>query len=221
VIGRDARFVPASARREKTDTIQIGPGESRDVFITLDQSGTFPFYDRGMARYAGSEDGTNEWVGGQRSEIRVYDSLAPQLKPNGWAGEELYVGEQPMLEAHAAPVIAASVTTTSATTTRPGRPPVTRYARSISGSVHVDTSVTSLVLSNVWYKYAGTSQPANSTAPKIGDPGLVSVLFTDSGGGSYSFDHVSLGSSSDATRWYWVMAQDSNGIVSTFLASGV
>jgi FtsP/CotA-like multicopper oxidase with cupredoxin domain len=216
VMGRDARFVPASARREKTDTIQIGPGESRDVFITLDQTGTFPFYDRGMARYTGSEDGTNEWVGGQRSEIRVYDSLAPQLKPNGWAGEGLYFGEQPLEAAHAAPVISATGTSTP-NVDRGGE---ATYHRTISGTVQVDTSVTSLGLSNLWYKSAGTTAPASTTAPKIGDAGLVSMLFTDSGGGLYTFTEVNVGTSSDVKRWYWLMAQDSDGVAATHLVQG-
>jgi FtsP/CotA-like multicopper oxidase with cupredoxin domain len=96
VLGRDSRFVPDSAQRKSTDTIQIGPGESRDVFFTAPAVGTYGFYDRGLSHYTGSADGTNEWVGGQRSEIRVIAGLAPQLKPNGWAGEALWPGEQPL-----------------------------------------------------------------------------------------------------------------------------
>ncbi len=42
VLGRDARFVPASAERTATDSIQIGPGESRDVFFTATAAGDLP-----------------------------------------------------------------------------------------------------------------------------------------------------------------------------------
>ena len=97
VLGRDARFVPDTAQRRATDSIQIGPGESRDVFFTApDTPDAYPFYDRGMSHYAGSQDGTNAWVGGQRSEVRVIANLAPQLKPNGWAGEAEWTGEFPV-----------------------------------------------------------------------------------------------------------------------------
>ena len=87
VLGRDARYVPQSAQRKATDSIQIGPGESRDVFFTAPVEGVYPFYDRGMSHYTGSADGKDSWVGGQRSEVRVIPGLAPQLKPSGWAGE--------------------------------------------------------------------------------------------------------------------------------------
>jgi FtsP/CotA-like multicopper oxidase with cupredoxin domain len=96
VLGRDARYVPQSAQRLATDSIQIGPGESRDVFFTATTAGIFPFYNRDLARYTGNADHNDDWVGGQRSEIRVYDKLAPQLKPNGWAGETAWAGELPV-----------------------------------------------------------------------------------------------------------------------------
>jgi FtsP/CotA-like multicopper oxidase with cupredoxin domain len=99
VLGRDSRYVPPTAQRKATDSIQIGPGESRDVFFTApDKESTYPFYDRGMSHYAGSEDGSNAWVGGQRSEVRVVRNLAPQLKPNGWAGEPEWAGEFPVAD---------------------------------------------------------------------------------------------------------------------------
>jgi FtsP/CotA-like multicopper oxidase with cupredoxin domain len=98
VLGRDARFVPDSAQRTSTDTIQIGPGESRDVFFTAPAAGTYAFYDRGLSHYTGSADGSDDWVGGQRSEIRVIDGLGAQLKPNGWAGEPVWHGEQPLAQ---------------------------------------------------------------------------------------------------------------------------
>lgn len=98
VLGRDARYVPPTAQRTATDSIQIGPGESRDVFFTAPAAGTYPFYDRGLANYTGSADGSDAWVGGQRSEIRVIAGLAPQNrdKPNGWPGENPWPGEFPM-----------------------------------------------------------------------------------------------------------------------------
>ena len=99
VLGRDARYVPQSAQRKATDSIQIGPGESRDVFFTAPAVGTYAFYDRGLSHYTGSADGTNSWVGGQRSEIHVIDGLAAQLKPSGWGGEPEWPdgGEFPVL----------------------------------------------------------------------------------------------------------------------------
>ena len=97
VLGRDARFVPLSAERTSTDSIQIGPGESRDVFFTAPATpGDYPFYDRGLSHYTGSEDGTDAWVGGPRSAVRVIAGLGPQLKPNGWAGEAPWHGELPL-----------------------------------------------------------------------------------------------------------------------------
>ncbi len=100
VLGRDSRYVPHSAQRLATDSIQIGPGESRDVFFTAPKAGKFAFYDRGMSHYTGSESGNDAWVGGQRSEIHVYDknTLAPQQKPNGWAGEPAWAGEFPVAD---------------------------------------------------------------------------------------------------------------------------
>lgn len=94
VLGRDARFVPPSAQRIATDSVQIGPGESRDIFFTATTAGKFAFYDRGAANYPGSADGTDAWVGGARTEIEVVSGpLAPQLKPNGWPGEQPWYGE--------------------------------------------------------------------------------------------------------------------------------
>ncbi len=53
VLGRDARYVPPSAQRKATDSIQIGPGESRDVFFTAPAEGTYAFYDRGTVALHG------------------------------------------------------------------------------------------------------------------------------------------------------------------------
>ena len=99
VLGRDARYVPASegAQRRVTDSIQIGPGESRDVFFTAPATpGDYAFYDRGMSHFTGSADGTDAWVGGQRSAVRVVAGLADQIKPNGWGGEGAFIGEFPI-----------------------------------------------------------------------------------------------------------------------------
>jgi hypothetical protein len=61
-------------------------------------AGTYAFYDRGLSHYTGSADGSDDWVGGQRSEIRVIEGLGAQLKPNGWAGEPVWHGEQPLAQ---------------------------------------------------------------------------------------------------------------------------
>jgi FtsP/CotA-like multicopper oxidase with cupredoxin domain len=99
VIGRDARFVGLNARRKKTDSVQVGPGESRDIIFTAPAAGEYAFYDRNMSEYPGSADGSDAWVGGARSMVKVYPTvngvgtLAAQLKPNGWAGEAAWDGE--------------------------------------------------------------------------------------------------------------------------------
>ncbi len=109
VLGRDARYVPTSAQRTATDSIQIGPGESRDVFFTApEEPGEYPFYDRGMSHYRGSGDGSDGWVGGQRSNILVVPNLAEQKKPNGWPGEEVWAGEFPVRAEHNPPLLTAS-----------------------------------------------------------------------------------------------------------------
>jgi FtsP/CotA-like multicopper oxidase with cupredoxin domain len=90
VVGRDARFVPRVARRDATDTVQIGPGESRDIIIKIPANtpdGDYPFFNRDMSKYAGTADGKNQWVGGQRTAVRVRTGTAAQLKPNGGPGE--------------------------------------------------------------------------------------------------------------------------------------
>jgi FtsP/CotA-like multicopper oxidase with cupredoxin domain len=97
VVGRDARFVPTAARRNATDTVQLGPGESRDIIITApDAEGDYAFFNRDMSRYSGTTDGSNQWVGGQRTAVRVRSAYAsqPQLKPNGAPGEALWAGAE-------------------------------------------------------------------------------------------------------------------------------
>jgi FtsP/CotA-like multicopper oxidase with cupredoxin domain len=196
VLGRDARYVPASAQRTSTDAIQIGPGESRDVFFTAPAEGTYPFFDRGLSHYTGSADGTNEWVGGQRSEVRVIAGLAPQLKPNGWAGEDLWHGEFPLAAAHAAPEVTAVGHRSNLRGNR---------RTSITGTVTVDANVPGAFLNNLWWVKA-------SGAPDNTDPSWQSATFT--AGVPNTFD-IRVGNGSDGTQGiYWVLAQDSAGVYS-------
>ncbi len=196
VLGRDSRYVPTSAQRKSTDAIQIGPGESRDVFFTAPAEGMYPFFDRGLSHYTGSDDGTNEWVGGQRSEVRVIAGLAPQLKPNGWAGEDLWHGEFPLAAAHSAPLVTATGTRTNIPRNR---------ITSITGTVRVDANVPGTFLSNLWWVKA-PGAPANT------DAAWRSALFTT--GVPNTFD-VRVGNGSASTKGtYWVLAQDSAGVYS-------
>jgi hypothetical protein len=89
-VGRDARFVPAAARRKATDTIQIGPGESRDIIINPTVAATYPFFNRDLSRYTGSStDASGQWLGGQRTHVVVSPAgtLGAQPKPNGHVGD--------------------------------------------------------------------------------------------------------------------------------------
>ena len=191
VLGRDARFVPASAQRKATDSIQIGPGESRDVFFTAPAVGTYAFYDRGMSHYTGSADGNDSWVGGQRSEVRVIADLAPQAKPNGWAGEPEWLGEFPQLDQHSAPAITASGARLAG-------------GKFISGSVAVDSAHNpDLYLSNVWW-VRRASAPANNS------PLWNSVTFDSAN----AFNVRVAPRNPAATSQYWVLAQDSAGVYS-------
>ena len=201
VLGRDARFVPASAQRTSTDSIQIGPGESRDVFFTApaltagSDEDVFAFYDRGMSHYTGGADG-NEWVGGQRSEIRVRAGLADQLKPNGWAGEGQFVGEFPLKAAHEPPV--ASVTGSAHGQNQP---------TFVDLSVAVDSQNPGTYLANLWYATTPTNTvqaPAQNTWRAVsfnaGHPTVVTHVQVRGGGFG-----------SGGTRKYWFFAQDSAG----------
>ncbi|HEY0518945.1 MAG TPA: multicopper oxidase domain-containing protein, partial [Ilumatobacteraceae bacterium] len=143
VLGRDARYVPHSAQRKATDSIQIGPGESRDVFFTAPAAGTYAFYDRGLSHYTGSANGHDAWVGGQRSAIEVIEGIAPQLKPNGWAGEAAYPNEFPQAAVHTAPAVVA---TGAKVTTGSNR------GRFINGTVTVDYAHNpDTSLANLWW----------------------------------------------------------------------
>jgi FtsP/CotA-like multicopper oxidase with cupredoxin domain len=99
VVGRDARYVPGAARRKATDTVQLGPGESRDILIRPTKAGTYPFFNRDLSRYTGSSTDTThgQWVGGQRTDVVVHAAgvAAAQLKPNGAPGETPWGGELP------------------------------------------------------------------------------------------------------------------------------
>jgi hypothetical protein len=200
VLGRDARYVPATAQRKATDSIQVGPGESRDVFFTAPAVGTYAFYDRGMSHYTGSADGSNSWVGGQRSEIHVIANLADQLKPSGWAGEPAWQGEFPVAGTHAAPQVAA---TGSRVTTGPfgGR------GKFIGGTVTVDYA-------NNPDTYLGSLWWVRSNSPPLpGANAWNSIAFTS--GQPDTFNIRVAGPNPAATSRYWVLAQDSAGVYST------
>jgi len=190
VLGRDARYVPKSAQRMATDSIQIGPGESRDVFFTAPAAGTYAFYDRGLSHYAGSADGNDSWVGGQRSEVRVINGLAPQLKPGGWAGEPEWPGEFPQLAVHNAPAISATLS-----------------GADLKGTVAVDAAHNpGTYLSNLWW--------ARNTgaAPALPGTGGNSNLWTSAvfSGPTNAFD-IRV----QRNRHYYLLAQDSGGKFST------
>ena len=199
VLGRDARYVPASegAQRTATDSIQIGPGESRDVFFTAPQEpADYPFYDRGMSHFTGSADGTDAWVGGQRSAVRVVAGLADQLKPNGWGDEDAWTGEFPikMTTTNAAPELTATG----------GRIPSGSNRRTyLTGTVIVDqVNHAGTHLDNLWWV-------KRNSAPPIGSPLWNRADFTP--GNPNSFD-ITVGNGGTGTQGrYHVVAQDSVG----------
>ena len=198
VLGRDARYVPPSAQRTATDSIQIGPGESRDVFFTAPAAGTYAFYDRGLSHYTGSADGSDAWVGGQRSEVRVIDGLGPQLKPNGWAHEVPWAGEFPELAQHSKPALTLSGTRVS------NGAPANRRTQ-LTGTVSVDTHNPNVHLSNLWWAKA-------TAAPAHGAAAWHPAGFTS--GAPNTFD-IRVGNGGAATAGkYWVLAQDSAGVFS-------
>ena len=201
VLGRDSRYVPDSAQRKSTDSIQIGPGESRDVFFTAPIAGTYAFYDRGLSHYTGSQDGTNEWVGGQRSEVRVYNTLAPQLKPNGWANEAEWPGEFPIKALHTAPAV--TITGSSKVSTGP----VANRGTFVDGNVVIDTNNPSIQLTNLWYVASATA-----TAPAPTDSGWRSASFV---AGSPNHFHIRVAGGGAAATKYWILAQDSSGVYSS------
>ncbi len=193
VLGRDARYVPQSAQRKATDSIQIGPGESRDVFFTAPDVGTYAFYDRGMSHYSGGVDG-NEWVGGQRSEIHVIQTLADQLKPNGWAGEGEFLGEFPMVAKHASPTVLVTKATH-----------VGSQATFVDLNVNVDTNNPGTYLADLWY--ATTSSTTTAAPPKNT---WQAINFTPAQPTIVS--HLSVRNRGSGTRKFWFFAQDSSGV---------
>jgi FtsP/CotA-like multicopper oxidase with cupredoxin domain len=202
VLGRDARFVPDSAQRTKTDSVQIGPGESRDVFFKAPLTpGTYPFYNRGLSNYAGSADGTDDWVGGQRSEIRVYENLSSQLKPNGWSGEAPWAGEFPVVAQHAGLSVSAHVNRTTGN----------NGGRFISGTITTDTQS---YLSDIWFVQATKDSPL-SAAPLAGHASWNQVPFSGSGPYAFNVQVASSGRNSSNKHYYWVLAKDSAGVYST------
>jgi FtsP/CotA-like multicopper oxidase with cupredoxin domain len=70
VVGKDAALLrgrDGSAEYQVTNTVQIGPGESRDVLFTAPDPGTYLLYDRDLMSLANAGGGR----GGQLTEIRV------------------------------------------------------------------------------------------------------------------------------------------------------
>ncbi|MFB9236030.1 multicopper oxidase domain-containing protein [Plantactinospora siamensis] len=70
VVGKDAALLrgrDGSAQFQVVNTVEIGPGESRDVLFTAPAAGTYLLYDRDYASLANSGAGR----GGQLTEIRV------------------------------------------------------------------------------------------------------------------------------------------------------
>jgi FtsP/CotA-like multicopper oxidase with cupredoxin domain len=196
VLGRDARYVPKSAQRLATDTIQIGPGESRDVFLKAPATpGDYPFYDRGLQHYPGNGDGTDAWVGGARSAVRVTANLGAQLKPNGWAGEALWKGEQP-IEAtpHAAPIV--TLQRYSKTTGRNNQ-----RGKYLKGTVTVDATT--------WLDTLQWASGTGNTPPNPGSNRWRNMPYTD--GAPITFDSRVAGLNAGPAS-YWVRAVDGNGL---------
>jgi FtsP/CotA-like multicopper oxidase with cupredoxin domain len=213
VLGRDSRYVPPSAQRTSTDSIQIGPGESRDVFFTAPDEGTYAFYDRGLSHYTGSADGTDSWVGGQRSEVRVIPGLAAQAKPNGWAGEAAWHGEFPLASQHNPPAIAAAghrITTG----------PQAGRGKFLDGTVTVDfANNPGTYLSKLWW--VRKDSPAPALPGSGGDSNLwQSAVFT-SGEPTNAFHIRVAGQNPAATSHYYLLAQDSAGAFSSAVSANI
>jgi len=208
VLGRDARYVKSSAQRVATDSIQIGPGESRDVFFTAPAAERdYPFYDRGMANYPGNANGDDAWVGGARSAIRVIAGLKPQLKPNGWGGEPLWDGEQPLLANDTVnnPISPSLVASGVYKKTGGGR------GRFLKGSVTVDPSAT---LSAVYWTPV-TPDVLATSAPDTSSATWKSASFTAAAAPhNYKFKIKVANAGNDPSKnqhFYFVQAVDSLG----------
>jgi FtsP/CotA-like multicopper oxidase with cupredoxin domain len=209
VLGRDARYVPHSAQRRSTDSIQIGPGESRDVFFTAPAAaGTYAFYDRGLSHYSGSADGSDSWVGGQRSEVRVIVGLAKQEKPGGWAGELAWPGEFPEEAKHTPPTVTAAGVVVTNT---PPVPPASR-GKFLDGTVTVDSVHNpGTYLANLWWALS-------DTAPSLPTAGNSNSWNSATFSGATNAFHIRVGGVAATAANYWVLAQDSGGMFSVLAA---
>jgi plastocyanin len=195
VLGRDARYVPPTAQRKATDSIQIGPGESRDVFFTAPAEGRYAFYDRGMSHYRGSADTSDAWVGGQRSDVVVVAGLAKQEKPNGWPGEVAWHGEFPLPAYPAVAVTGERVTTGS----------LSQRGPHVRGTVvpHPGTSKNGL------WRFTGAVAP---TTRPTGNTSSGGWTFVNSNS-TTTFD-IRMGSLSTPVSTYWILARDTTGAFS-------
>jgi FtsP/CotA-like multicopper oxidase with cupredoxin domain len=84
VVGKDAALLrgrDGSAEFLVTNTVVIGPGESRDIIFTAPDPGTYLLYSRDLAS---TTNGGGAKLGGQTTEIRVSapNTLRAQTKPN-------------------------------------------------------------------------------------------------------------------------------------------
>jgi FtsP/CotA-like multicopper oxidase with cupredoxin domain len=84
VVGKDAGLLrgrDGASEYAVTNTVDVGPGESRDVIFTAPAPGTYLLYDRD---YRALRNGAGGGFGGQMTEIRVSPAgtLAPQTAPN-------------------------------------------------------------------------------------------------------------------------------------------
>lgn len=74
-VGSDARLLTPD-QRTVSDTVVLGAGESRDVIFRtpqwrLDGNNTYPLFNTDPTKYRGNLDGSDQWVGGQRTELEV------------------------------------------------------------------------------------------------------------------------------------------------------
>ncbi len=163
---------------------------------------TYPFYDRGLSHYAGSADGSDSWVGGQRSEVRVIAGLLPQLKPGGWADEPEWPGEFPQAAIHNPPAIAA-------VGQRRTTGPTAGRGKFLHGTVTVDFAHNpGTYLSSIWWV-------RRTTAPSLPGTGGNSNLWNSttfvSGEPTNDFDIRVANQNPATTSQYWMLAQDSSG----------
>ena len=84
VVGKDASLLrgrDGTAQYQVTNTVVVGPGESRDVLFTAPAPGTYLLYDRD---YLSLSNAGGAALGGHATEIRVSPpgTLAAQSRPN-------------------------------------------------------------------------------------------------------------------------------------------